>query len=106
MCRSCRDRLTSQKEKTTMATPSQHPGMGAIPDSGGVAFRVWAPFADNVSVAGAFNSGSALANPLARDGGSGYWSVDVPGAAAGQEYRFAIEHGGQLLPRIDPFARK
>ncbi|MDX1925878.1 MAG: hypothetical protein SFV81_05140 [Pirellulaceae bacterium] len=32
-----------------------HSGMGAIPHSSGVAFRVWAPFANAVSVVGTFN---------------------------------------------------
>src|SRR5436309_15311382 len=34
---------------------SVHSGMGANPFEGGVAFRVWAPFADKVCVAGTFN---------------------------------------------------
>lgn len=35
-----------------MTAASQRPGMGAIPYAGGVTFRVWAPFASNVVVAG------------------------------------------------------
>lgn len=43
---------------------SSQSGMGAIPFTGGVAFRVWAPNVDGVSVAGDFNSWSATTNPL------------------------------------------
>ena len=31
-------------------------GMGAVPYDGGATFRVWAPFASKVSVAGTFNA--------------------------------------------------
>ena len=52
--------------------PSLRPGMGAIKatdlGSSGTAFRVWAPHADGVSVAGTFDGWDATRNPLARDG--------------------------------------
>ncbi len=76
-------------------------GMGAIPYEGGVMFRVWAKFASSVSVAGDFNGWSTSANPLAPDGESGYWSVDVPGAVVGQRYKFNIPQAGL---RVDPYA--
>ena len=44
--------------------PSSRPGMGAFPYSGGTAFRVWAPHAEQVAVAGTFNDWSADATPL------------------------------------------
>jgi 1,4-alpha-glucan branching enzyme len=78
--------------------------MGAIPYSGGTAFRVWAPFADQVHVFGTFNNWSETANPLV-DEGPGYWSTDVPGAQAGDEYKFLIVNGDETLERIDPYAR-
>ena len=84
-----------------MVIPSIRPGMGAIPYASGVTFRVWAPFAGSVSVAGTFNGRSRTANPLAPEG-NGLWSVDVPGAAVGNEYRFVIDG---TLERIDPRAR-
>ena len=65
-----------------------HVGMGAIPYVGGVTFRVWSMFADSVFVTGDFNGWSTTATQLARDGTSNYWSVDVPGAAVGQMYKF------------------
>lgn len=85
-------------------SPSSHPGTGAIPYAGGTAFRVWAPNADQVFVAGTFNQWSKTANPLANEG-SGYWSTDVPQAKAGDEYKFVILNGAQELWRIDPYAR-
>lgn len=92
--------------KPTAATPpAEHPGMGAIPYGGGITFRVWAPNAADVFVIGEFNAWSKRANPLAHDG-DGYWSADVPGAKAGQQYRFIIHNGDQELSRNDPYARE
>lgn len=65
---------------------SSRPGMGAIPYPGGVAFRVWAPDVDAVSVAGEFNGWSAESTPLESES-NGYWSADVDGAAIGQHYK-------------------
>jgi 1,4-alpha-glucan branching enzyme len=62
--------------------------MGAIPYDQGVSFRLWSPCADSVSVVGEFNSWTPFVTPMARDGNSNYWFVDVPGAKAGQGYRF------------------
>lgn len=81
---------------------SQKGGMGAIAYESGVTFRVWAKFAPEVAVAGDFNGWDTAANPLARDGDSGYWSADVPGAAVGQAYKFYIPGAGY---RVDPYAR-
>lgn len=85
-------------------SPSSHHGMGAIPYPGGAAFRVWAPHADQVSITGTFNNWSKTAHPLASEG-NGYWSTDVPGAKAGDEYRYVIVSGSKELLRIDPYAR-
>ena len=87
------------------AEPSTLPGMGSILYPGGAAFRVWAPFAASVSVAGTFNEWDATANPLAHEG-HGYWSVNVPGALAGHHYKFVIRNGDQTLWRINPYARE
>jgi 1,4-alpha-glucan branching enzyme len=83
---------------------SSHSGMGAIPYPGGTAFRVWAPHADRAYVAGTFNNWSKTANPLASEG-NGYWSADVAGARAGDEYKYVLLNGFQELWRIDPYAR-
>jgi 1,4-alpha-glucan branching enzyme len=85
---------------------STHTGMGALPYTGGVAFRVWAPFASAVSVAGTFNAWNKGATPLTHEGG-GYWSCDVTGAAIGDEYKFVVDNpgaGGQRW-KNDPYAR-
>jgi 1,4-alpha-glucan branching enzyme len=78
--------------------------MGAIVHDAGVAFRVWAPNADAVFVSGSFNGWSEGATPLAAEQG-GHWYVDVAGAGPGDEYRYLIHAGGQVLSRIDPYAR-
>lgn len=70
--------------------PSAKAGMGAWVESGDTSFRVWAPNATTVSIAGSFNAWSTTANPLVADGG-GTWSVDVAGDQRGEEYRIVID---------------
>jgi 1,4-alpha-glucan branching enzyme len=78
--------------------------MGTILIPGGVAFRVWAPFASAVFVAGTFNQWSVTDTPFASEG-NGLWSVDVPGARIGDEYQFVIRNGGQpLIWHKNPYA--
>jgi 1,4-alpha-glucan branching enzyme len=86
------------------ARPSTRGGMGALLYDGGVAFRVWAPNASSVAVAGDFNEWSNDRHPLAQEQG-GYWSADVEGAKAGDEYRFMIQGPAGELSRKDPYAR-
>src|SRR5260370_1214491 len=65
-------------------------------------------FADSFSGGGDFNNWSTTATPLARDGTSNYWSVDVPGAAVGQAYKFFLPYAGKPghnAYRMDPYAR-
>jgi len=83
------------------AQASTRPGMGAVPYSGGVTFRVWAPNASAVRVAGTFNSFSATATPLYAEAG-GNWSVDVPGATEGQQYKFVLVNGANTIWKKDP----
>ena len=80
-------------------------GMGAIPHEGGVAFRVWAPHAQAVTVKGEFNNWSDTANPLGHES-NGYWYTDVPGAKAGQQYKFHLTNGDNQFDRVDPYARQ
>lgn len=83
-------------------------GMGAIPYETGTAFRVWAPFASAVYVAGDFNNWSTSKNLLASEN-NGYWSVDVPEAKKGQKYRYVIQ--SPFIPtdsvwwRTDPYCK-
>jgi len=83
--------------------PSSHPGMGAIPHKFGTTFRVWAPNADRVYVTGSFSNWSDTNNPLAKEADE-YWSADVPEAKPGDQYRYNIANGPQLLSRMDPYA--
>ncbi len=71
----------------------------------GVAFVVWAPNAERVSVVGDFNSWDDRRHPM-RVRGTGYWEIFVPGAQAGDKYKFEIvARGGTLLPlKSDPMA--
>jgi 1,4-alpha-glucan branching enzyme len=79
--------------------PSTRPGMGTMLFPGGVAFRVWAPFASSVGAAGTFNHWNPAAHPFASEG-NGYWSVEVPGITTGhkmyQNQRFENVPGSVL----------
>jgi len=83
-------------------------GMGAIPYVGtyssGTAFRVWAPNATAVNLAGAFNSWSGTATKLYSEGSSGNWSADVDSILIGGEYKYVITYGGTQYWRQDPRA--
>ncbi|MCC5877870.1 MAG: hypothetical protein JJU11_16745, partial [Candidatus Sumerlaeia bacterium] len=85
--------------------PATQSGMGAIVHDDGVAFRVWAPNATSVSVAGQFNNWSATQNRMASESG-GYWSVNVPNARVNHEYKYVIRHGGNDHWRVDPYAKQ
>jgi 1,4-alpha-glucan branching enzyme len=74
--------------------------LGAVVRRSGVSFCVWAPFATQVAVTGSFNNWSE--QPM--DGEDGYWSTFVPGARAGQEYKFVIRNGDKVYRRNDPRA--
>ncbi len=91
--------------KQSAPLASTRAGMGAIPFDGGVTFRVWAPHAEAVSVVGPFNDWDPARDPLAAEDG-GTWSLDVAGAADGDEYRFSIRTPEGVLSRIDPRARR
>jgi 1,4-alpha-glucan branching enzyme len=83
-----------------MPSSSRFPGsQGALAYPGGVTFRVWAPFAPSVCVAGDFNGFSDTANPLSAEA-NGYWSTDVPGGIVRQQYHFVV---GGVGKRLDPY---
>ncbi len=75
--------------------------VGAIVLRNGVSFRVWAPFASQVSVIGSFNNW--IETPLESEN-DGYWSATLRDARAGQEYKFVIHNGDQVFIRNDPRA--
>ncbi|RCS40736.1 1,4-alpha-glucan branching protein [Bremerella cremea] len=81
------------------------PGMGPMPHEHGVAFRLWAPHADQVSIVGTFNDWDPLATPLTREE-AGQWFVDIPNAKAGDEYRYVLQCGDKEVSRMDPRARE
>ncbi len=80
-------------------------GMGPILLEQGVAFRVWAPHADRVSVVGDFNDWKVDANPLTREDG-GNWMTIVEKAKAGDEYKYEVTRGELTFQRIDPRVRE
>nr|BDT32325.1 alpha-amylase family glycosyl hydrolase [Myxococcus sp. MH1] len=93
-------RAFSRKDGSLLATPlvpsaatvptqaSSRPGMGAIPYDGGTTFRVWAPNAQRVQVAGDFSNWQSV--ELQREP-SGNFSLDVPGAKAGDQYQYVVQ---------------
>ncbi len=78
-----------------------HNCLGAHPDATGTWFAVWAPNAAAVDVLGDFDGWRGL--PLAPIGSSGIWSAHVPGALAGQSYRYAVtSRHGERMEKADP----
>jgi 1,4-alpha-glucan branching enzyme len=77
--------------------------LGAVVHSGGVHFRVWAPFADGVRVMGDFNDWDR-AGVVMEKADDGTWAVNAESAAPGQEYKFIVQRGDQLMERNDPRA--
>ena len=80
-------------------------GMGCLLQEKGVAFRVWAPHAEFVSVIGSFNNWDKHAHPLEKEA-EGNWYGEVENAKRGDEYRFFLKNGNFEKTRIDPHARE
>ena len=76
-----------------------------IDEVDGVAFVVFAPNAQRVSVVGDFNGWDGRRHAM-RVRGSGYWEIFVPAARSGDKYKYEIVGpDGALLPlKSDPFA--
>jgi 1,4-alpha-glucan branching enzyme len=79
--------------------------MGAIPHTGGVGFRVWAPHAQRVSVIGTFNDWNGDKHPM-RAEENGHWYTDVAEAHIGDQYRYLLTTTKGEFKRIDPYARE
>jgi 1,4-alpha-glucan branching enzyme len=71
----------------------------------GVAFAVWAPNADDVSVIGGFNNWDSTRTPLRPRGSSGIWEGFVAGIAQGAQYKYSIKprFSSQRIDKADPF---
>jgi 1,4-alpha-glucan branching enzyme len=73
-------------------------------DKNGVVFRVWAPTARSVSVAGDFNNWNNEANYMYNIG-YGVWEVFVEGVKEFCTYKYCIESEyGDRLMKADPYA--
>lgn len=71
----------------------------------GVFFAVWAPNAEEVHVIGEFNGWDESSLPMEKAGPSGIYELFVPGAKAGDLYKYYIttkDHRG--LYKADPYA--
>ena len=79
--------------------------LGATAIHQGVFFKVWAPNADGVAVTGSWNEWEEAGTPLEKSA-SGNWQVWLKEASDGDEYRYLITRGKQILSKIDPRARE
>lgn len=76
--------------------------MGSIYFEDVAHFRVWAPFAQKVSVVGDFNDWNPEAHVMRREDG-GLWSLTTHEARAGHHYQYEIRNGDQVLRKNDPY---
>jgi 1,4-alpha-glucan branching enzyme len=73
----------------------------------GVAFAVWAPNAQRVSVIGDFNGWDGRINPMRMMGSSGVWEIFIPELGPGTLYKYELlTREGMLRVKTDPFAFK
>ncbi len=87
------------------ATTKKIKGMGSMLHAQGVAFRLWAPHAQRVSVIGSFNNWDAAQHPMKAEK-NGNWYANIAEAHAGDEYRFHLFTPHGEFKRIDPYARE
>ena len=79
--------------------------LGSFEKNGSVTFRVWAPGASEVSVAGDFNGWNNEANPM-KQCGNGIWEAKIKGAKKFDSYKYAITGpDGMTVLKSDPYAR-
>jgi 1,4-alpha-glucan branching enzyme len=88
-----------------MSIETRIKGMGAIPHTAGVAFRVWAPHAQRVSVIGSFNDWNGDKHPMQAEE-NGCWYADVAEAHVGDQYKYLLVTAKGDYQRIDPYARE
>lgn len=88
-----------------MGDASKIKGMGSTPHPQGVAFRVWAPHARQVSVVGSFNDWDGTRTVMQAEE-NGCWYVNVAEAHIGDQYRFLLSTPDGEFSRLDPYARE
>ena len=88
-----------------MSDETKIKGMGSILHSQGVAFRLWAPHAEQVSVIGSFNDWDGDRHRMQAEA-DGYWYINLAEADAGDQYRFLLSTPTGEFKRIDPYARE
>ena len=71
----------------------------------GVRFAVWAPNAENVTVAGDFNDWDIRRHPMRRRSG-GVWEIFIPGIGQGTAYKYHIRSRFAAFQQLkaDPYA--
>jgi 1,4-alpha-glucan branching enzyme len=87
--------------------PRPTPPLGATPGRAGATFRVWAPFAEAVAVK--VNDGQPVSLKQEDEKGrpeDAVWAGTVPGARAGDRYRYVMRNNGKTGESIDPRARR
>lgn len=81
-----------------MGGPLAQPKLGAHVEGDGVSFAVWAPFAQAVALNGDFNNWADSTIPMQhRD--DGIWTVKIPQAKVGQEYKYIVNGQDRNDPR-------
>ncbi|HKZ78108.1 MAG TPA: 1,4-alpha-glucan branching protein GlgB [Pyrinomonadaceae bacterium] len=71
----------------------------------GVAFAVWAPHAEGVSVVGDFNGWDGRLHPMRKLGSSGVWELFIPDLPVGSLYKYEIRaRRGLPFLKSDPYA--
>src|SRR6266446_5440618 len=70
----------------------------------GVAFAVWAPSANQVSVVGDFNGWKGENHRMRRLDDSGVWELFIPGLKSGELYKYEIKRGRRKFLKADPYA--
>ena len=79
--------------------------LGSFLKRGKTLFRVWAPNAEAVSVAGDFNDWDISAAPMKKIGG-GVWETEVKGVKEYDCYKYAVtSKNGRTVLKSDPYAR-
>ena len=79
--------------------------LGAHECEDGVIFRVWAPQARSVTVAGDFNEWNEFSDKLTKISDAGIWIGLVPNAKLGDRYKYCVESPwGQKQLKTDPYA--